>query len=346
VNVIPAVLIAVLTAALALLGTLALERHAHRLGLVKAPNERSSHTRPTPRGGGLAIAVAIVVAAIPAGLTGMTTLWPVVLTTSAIAALGFADDLMDLPAGLRFPVQLVIILVLLVAISPLPEIAIGPWRLGGWYLGALLAVVGLWWVNLYNFMDGIDGIAASHAILIPTQALIIIATAGPGANSSAVMLAATTIAASAGFLIRNWPPARIFMGDAGSNALALMIFALALISLASGALTYQVWLILPAVFVSDATVTLVRRALRGEAPWKAHRRHAYQQLARLLGHRTTTLIYCLFSLSWAFPLALLAEHLPEYSWQIVALAYLPLVVATLAAGGGAASESASSSVAS
>jgi Fuc2NAc and GlcNAc transferase len=316
------------------LGTLAIEHFAPRMGLVQAPNARSSHTRPTPRGGGLAIAVAVVLAATVLGL------WPIAALTAIIAALGFADDLRDLSPALRFPIQTLVFIALLWTTGPLPPIPL-PFglALSGLVLPAILLLIGLWWLNLFNFMDGIDGIAGSQAVLLLAGSTLIWWSAEPAAWQSPILaLALAGAAATAGFLLRNWPPARIFMGDAGSNALALLIFAIALATIASGQFAYQPWLVLPSVFVTDATVTLLRRIARGERPWHAHRRHAYQQLSRLWGHRRVTLLYGALTALWAFPLAFAAQHLPDWSWWLALLVYVPLIILAITADAGGASE--------
>lgn len=307
-------------------GTCLVENTAPRLRLVQAPNARSSHTKPTPRGGGIAIALTLIAASSAQAIISGLTMWPIASLTALIAALGFADDLYDLSPALRFPIQAAAFAALLWFNGPLPGIALPlGLSLEGWPLAAAVLLVGLWWLNLFNFMDGIDAIAGSHAVLVLAGAAIIWWTVDPDAAISPVFwLAIAGVAATAGFLLRNWPPAHIFMGDAGSNALAFVIFAIALTTIAVGLLAYEPWLILPSAFVADASVTLLRRLARGEKPWHAHRRHAYQQLSRLWGHQRVTLLYCALTALWAWPLALAAQHLPAWAWVIVGLAYLPL----------------------
>jgi Fuc2NAc and GlcNAc transferase len=318
---------------LAWAGTVVMQRLAPTLGLVQAPNARSSHTVPTARGGGAAIALVVVGGTVALGLGGATNLLPIAGLTGLIALLGFADDLRDLSPALRFPVQALVMGALVWTVGPLPQIAL-PFdaALGGLGLQIIVVLVGLWWVNLFNFMDGIDGIAGSQAVL-----LLVAGAALVGFGGEASALAAAGAAATAGFLMRNWPPARIFMGDAGSNALALVIFAVALLTLEQGQMNYPAWLILPAAFVADATVTLVRRIRRGERPWHAHRRHGYQQLSRQWGHRRVTVLYGLLTLLWATPLAWLAQDW-AWGWGVAMVAYLPLVVFVIWAGGGSVEE--------
>ena len=321
--------------------TLWIERRAAHLGLVQHPNFRSSHHIPTPSGGGAAIAVAMLLGIAIISLWSAAPLWPVFLATALIAALGFADDLRDLPAALRFPMQALVLAGLLWTISPMPALEmVSGLALSGMFLAATVLVVGLWWLNLFNFMDGIDGLAASQAILILLGGCLLWwANDVSAATAPVFWMALAAIGATGGFLARNWPPARIFMGDAGSNALALVIFALALLTIAAGQVSYPAWLILPSVFVSDATLTLLRRTARGERPWHAHRRHAYQQLSRRWGHRNVTVLYAGLTIGWALPLAWLSQG--GAGWALVVLAYAPLVgCAAWANAGGAAETSA------
>lgn len=323
--------------------TLLIERQADRWGLMQAPNHRSSHVKPTARGGGVAIIGAAVIAMTVLSAMGAPGLWGVVFATLAIAGLGLADDLRDLPAAWRFPIQGLVMAGLFWIVPDMPGIALpGGLVLGGAFLAIIVWVIGLWWVNLYNFMDGIDGIAASQAILILLGACMIWLAAEPQALANPVFgLALIAMAASLGFLLRNWPPARIFMGDAGSNGLALIIFAIAALTIADRTLSYQSWLILPSVFVTDATVTLLRRIARREKPWDAHRRHGYQQLARRRGHKSVTLAYGGLTLFGAVPLAWLARHDTIWSWALAVVTYGALAGLALWAKAGASTETVS-----
>lgn len=336
-------LVAVLIAALiGFAGTRLVELLAPRLGLVQAPNERSSHIRPTPRGGGIAIAAAIVSMAVLLAATGAPGLWIVAALTLVIGLLGFSDDLLNLSPALRFPIQAIVLAALVWWSTPLAPIDMwGTLQLAGPPLAVLVVLVGLWWVNLFNFMDGIDGIAATHAIIVALgAALLWLIGDGAAWQDPVFALVLVTMAASSGFLLHNWPPARIFMGDAGSNSLALVIFAIALYTASSGAISYQAWLILPSIFVADATVTVLRRTLRGERPWHAHRRHAYQQLSRKWGHRAVTMLYSAISIAWAIPLAWAAEATSGLSWFLVLVCYAPQLAFVFWANAGSASEAA------
>lgn len=257
---------------------------------------------------------------------------------AAIALLGFQDDLRDLSVRVRFPVQIAIVATLVWIMSPLPPIAFSHWLVvDGYLLSILVVVAGVWWINLFNFMDGIDGIAASQSVVI-TLCAILIASWGSGAfsSSSISLLMLATMSACAGFLLRNWAPARVFMGDVGSNFLAFAIFSYALVTARDGSLSYAIWLMLAAAFATDATVTLVRRIRQGERPWEAHKGHAYQVQSRRWGHSNVTLLYSALTFFWCGGLALLAYCYPGSEWLVAAVCYLVLVPAAIAAGAGKA----------
>lgn len=310
------------------LGTLTIEQFSGRVGLVQVPNERSSHTKPTPSGGGFAIAAALVLSAAIQAFFGASELWHVALLVGIISGLGLIDDVRNLPSFPRFAVQATVLSVLAIALQPLPTIEL-PFGVvvSGAALLLLVIVAGLWWINLYNFMDGIDGLAGSQAVVLLVGSMLVWMSVDADASSSPVyILSISGAAATVGFLLRNWPPARIFMGDAGSYALALFIFAIALTTISYGKLSYQCWLILSSVFVSDATTTLVRRVARGQRPWEAHRQHIYQHLSRRWGHKPVTLLYLSATAFWAFPIALVSQHILHHSWLLLVLAYGPLLV--------------------
>lgn len=320
--------------------TYLIRAHAGAAGLVQEPNERSSHSVPTARGGGLAIAVAGLLSLVLAGLLTQQNIWAIAILSGLMALLGLVDDLRDLSPFLRFPIQIVLITILVVASGPLPpiELLLGL-QFSGAVLVCVLVLVGLWWVNLYNFMDGIDGIAASQAILVLMLAGLLWWLNDEAAVSTPLLwMMAILASATAGFLVLNWPPASIFMGDAGSNFIAMAILGIALATVSSGYLSYAEWLILTCVFVSDTTVTLVRRIARGERPWRAHRRHAFQQAARRWGHSNVTVACGAATFFWAAPLAFTARAWPELQWALVTASYVPLAIITVKLGGGNAHE--------
>jgi UDP-GlcNAc:undecaprenyl-phosphate/decaprenyl-phosphate GlcNAc-1-phosphate transferase len=236
------------------------------------PNERSLHVTPTPRIGGLGIMAGVGVASLWL-VTG--SLLPVMLGAFALAGVSLLDDMQGLPVSLRFLAHFVAAAACLLALG-----------LGGWALvGAILAVV--WMTNLYNFMDGSDGLAGGMAA-IGFAALALAAWLG---NAFELATLCVSIAAAAlAFLYFNFPPARVFMGDAGSIPLGFLAATLGILGARQNVWSWVFPVLVFSPFIVDASVTLVRRALRGERIWQAHRSHYYQRLV-LLGasHRQLAL---------------------------------------------------------
>jgi Fuc2NAc and GlcNAc transferase len=320
-------------------------RRAEALRLVQAPNHRSSHVQPTPNGGGLGIVVAGSLAGIALVLfSGWTLGWFLLGIAALLAAVGLRDDIQHLPARVRFGVQVAVCEGLLFLLSDLPSISFSTgleFQISGWFLSGLLLLAGVWWINLFNFMDGIDGIAGMQAIYMLLTGAVMALWANAEVVSSPVWMWMLCIAAAAvGFLLLNWPPAKIFMGDVGSTWLAFMVFALALLSVQAGWLSYATWLVMSAVFVTDATVTLLTRMLRGERWYEGHRSHAYQRLSRRwqggrkAGHRSVTLLVAAVNGLWLAPWAWACVQWPAGAVAFVVAAYLPLVLAALCLGGG------------
>ena len=283
-----AILVAVASCALSFTVARLVREVALRRQLVDRPNERSAHVRPTPRLGGIGIMcaflpiAALVVFATGGGLRAAVT----VAATAVISALGLVDDLKPLRARWRFGVQLVCA-VAVVFVNR--DGVAGAWTLLPVPISVLLPASVLWivWVtNLYNFMDGIDGLAAGQAVV--AGAAVAAVAAGAGAAMQ-VGLAVALVGASFGFLLLNFPPASIFMGDVGSTAIG---FFLASVPFLPGTSTVSVEVVGLAIglFVLDATTTLVRRLSRGERFFEAHRTHVYQRpLALGVPHRMITL---------------------------------------------------------
>lgn len=299
----------------------ALIRVAPALKLIDQPNERSSHKRPTARGGGLAIAVAVTAAGF-ASISSVTGLWPPMIAALPIAVLGLLDDRFGLSAPLRLGVQLIasVVFVSSVAGSSIALAALACW---------VVAIA--WACNLFNFMDGIDGIAGMEALFICAVAGALVVSVDPALAKLLWIVAAS----AAGFLLWNWAPARIFMGDAGSCYLGFLIAAIAFVSVRSGSISLPVWLALWGLFIADSAVTLVRRLLRGEKWWLAHRSHAYQHLsARLKGHARATTTLMALNLVVVLPVAWHAHRCPETAWLACALLLLALIAAAYALGAG------------
>ena len=311
------------------LGTLAVLRYALARDLLDHPNERSSHVAPTPRGGGLAL-----VGAFLAGLAVLHALGTVneMLLAAlgagglAVALVGFIDDHGGLSARTRLMVHFAAVAWALYWLCGMPPLPVG----GGYVLDgpawtAVGAVALVWLLNLYNFMDGIDAIAGAEAVCVA------LGTALLGGSPAWLLLAA----AAGGFLVLNWPPARIFMGDVGSGFLGFALGVLAVDAAAWEQVPLASSAILLGVFLVDATVTLFRRWLRGERLSQAHRSHAYQHAARRYGgHRPVVVAVIAIDVLWLLPWAAAAQAWPQWGLAAVVAALAPLVVLAWHMGSG------------
>lgn len=294
------VLLAPLVAAVATAALLAVMLRGGRALPLDHPNERSLHARPVPRIGGLAM----FVAAVPALLV---TQWSMLgtLLAAALAALSYLDDRSDLPIAVRFGAHgiaaIAFVMAALEGVAPL--------------LVPLLVLAVMWMTNLYNFMDGSDGLAGGMALFGFGAYAVAAALAGDVALASA---SATLAACAAAFLAFNFPPARVFMGDAGSVPCGFLAGAMGLAGWHAG--HWPLWfpVLAFAPFVLDASVTLARRMLRGEPFWRPHRSHYYQRLVQLgWGHRRTALAE--YALMLACGLAALAALRAAPAMQAVVL---------------------------
>ena len=269
------------------------------------PNERSLHVTPTPRVGGLGIMAGVGVASLwLAGSGLLQPVLPVVLAAFALAAVSVLDDLRGLPVALRFLAHFVAAAGCLLALG-----------LTGWaLLAGTLAVV--WVTNLYNFMDGSDGLAGGMAA-IGFGALALAAWLG-GAPGLALFCAAIAAAALA-FLRFNFPPARVFMGDAGSIPSGFMAASLGILGALQDVWPWLFPLLVFSPFIVDASVTLARRALRGEKIWRAHRSHYYQRVV-LLGASHRQLAVAAYALMLAMAaLAFALLFLPQHAAAVLIL---------------------------
>jgi Fuc2NAc and GlcNAc transferase len=315
-------------AGFSLLMTGALRRYALARSLMDIPNARSSHSVPTPRGGGVAIVLAFLAALPVLAFTNVlpwAVMWGLLGAGAAVALIGFLDDHGHIPARWRLLGHFTGAIWALFWLGGLPPLTIFGMSLDLGWLGHVLAAVYLvWLLNLYNFMDGIDGIASVEAIGVCLGGGLLYWLTGHAALALAPLLLAFAVA---GFLYWNFPPARIFMGDAGSGFLGI---ALGLLSLQAAWVAPELlwsWLILLGVFVLDATWTLMRRLLRGYKVYEAHRSHAYQYASRQFGkHLPVTLIVAGINLFWLLPIALWVGLGGLDGLLGLLVAYLPLVL--------------------
>ncbi len=309
----------------AFVGALLLTGLARRIAVAQAlldvPNERSSHTSPTPRGGGLAI-VAVVLSGVAIlgliGTLGRDESCAILGGGTLVAVVGWLDDRHGLSARTRLTAH----------------VAAAGWAL--WWLGGMpflttgqevrsLGVFGtvlggfaiVWAINVTNFMDGIDGLAAGEVATVTLTAALLLAEVDPPLAA----VAALTGGAALGFLPWNWRPARIFMGDTGSGFLGFVLAVLAVASERAGALPALAWIVLYAVFATDATVTLLRRAWRGDRWYSAHRSHAYQRAVQAgWSHARVTTAVLLLNVGLGL-LAWRAAARPELLGAVLAAAF-------------------------
>jgi Fuc2NAc and GlcNAc transferase len=319
-----------------LLGSRVMWRYALRRKLLDVPNVRSSHVVPTPRGGGLAIVLSFFAAISALLMLGLLDSKAMLALAAggAIAGVGLLDDHSQVSAKWRFGVHLAaaIFVVAVLGAIHLPVFhGLGP---GAYWLSALLTVFTFTWAtNLFNFMDGIDGLAAGEAIFMSAGGAILNYANAGDAGLTAAMACLT--AATLGFSLWNWPPARLFMGDVGSGFLGFILTALAFASSQRRGVAIGAWAILGGVFLVDASLTLVRRMIRGDRWSEPHRTHAYQHLARRWhAHLPVTLLAGAINVVWLLPWAWYAARYPGRAVYYVVIALLPLLVLAFFAGSG------------
>ncbi|KPW84798.1 Fuc2NAc and GlcNAc transferase [Pseudomonas congelans] len=316
---------------LSLILTALLRKYALAKSLIDIPNARSSHSIPTPRGGGVAIVITFIMAMAVLGWAGhlpSSAFVAIVGSGGLVAVIGFMDDHGHIAARWRLLGHFAAAAWALFWLDGLAPLDVMGWTFDAGPLWQVLAAFYLvWMLNLYNFMDGIDGIAGIEAVTVCLGMSIIYALGGhTGLSWEVLMLAA----AAAGFLYWNFPPAKIFMGDAGSGFLGIVLGVLSIQGSWTSPQLFWCWLILLGVFVVDATVTLVRRLLRRERLYEAHRSHAYQFASRHYGrHVPVTLAVGLINLVWLLPIALWVALGDGEGLIWAVMAYCPLILLAL-----------------
>lgn len=280
-------------------------RMASALKLLAHPNERSSHTEATPSVGGIAIVLPVLLY-LASAAAAFPALWALVAAGTLLALVGLWDDVRELGARWRLGAQLLASLLALGLVFADHHLLLWP-----------VLLLGLMWhINLYNFMDGIDGLAASQALFYTLAALWLAPEMMAWLGYLLCVLAGTLV----GFLVYNWAPARMFMGDVGSTFLGLLLALVGVLLWQSGNLAAAATLILLSPFWFDASYTLCVRILTGQEFASAHRSHLYQRLADQLGHARTTLALWLLALLWLLPLAGLAQW--QRGWMGAVLVFL------------------------
>jgi Fuc2NAc and GlcNAc transferase len=291
-----------------------------RLEILAHPNDRSSHAIATPTMGGIAIVLPIII--LLAALfrieywaeDGM--MLRLLIAVPILAVVGFIDDLKGLGAAIRLVCQAACVALVLQGFElslPMLWIAV---------IGFLL----LWHVNLYNFMDGIDGIAAVQTLLFCLGVLFL----ADGVTGGWGLLLWAISGATIGFLAFNWPPARIFMGDVGALVLGLVLGALVIALNESGEVPFIASIILLSGFWFDASYTLCVRMLTGQPFTQAHRSHLYQRLSDRLGHLGATSVFAALGLIWLLPLAWLSMQQPRWALACLLASSLPFLAGAVA----------------
>lgn len=303
-----------------------MREYALRRGVSDIPNERSLHSVPTPRGGGLAIAATFFAATAVLAweqLILSNLAWALIGGGGLVSWIGWRDDRQHVAIQWRLLVHVAAAVWALFWLGGVEIFGDGKLPAAFTWLDWALAALGIVWAtNLYNFMDGSDGLASAQALCAASAAGFLLCLNGAfGVALTAFSLAA----ASAGFLVWNWPRARIFMGDVGSGLLGFIFAVLALGTEQSGDLPLTLWLLLLAVFILDTGYTLAARILRGEKWYAAHRSHTYQRLIQA-GYSHRQVLWGLIGVNVIvlWPLAMLGWSRP---------AFMPIILLAVAVSG-------------
>ena len=310
-----------------------LKTYAVQLRLIDNPNDRSSHDIPTARGGGVAIFVSWsigITILVLLGQINLDQIWLIWAVSILVAVGGFWDDYHSKPVITRLIFQLVLASFFVWQAAGLTGITIGKTTIPLGIFGQILSVLFVvWCINLYNFMDGINGLAAAQCISACVSIVVIKQHFEFGTVPWEIflLLAVACIA----FSFWNFPVAQLFMGDSGSAGLGMFFAAATLIDAKSDSQMLWIWLVLLGGFIFDATYTLIRRVIRRERLVEAHRTHVYQRLVISIGsHVPITAAYFLVSLLLLLPIAILISSGQLAGPVGFVIAYFVLGLMTLA----------------
>lgn len=304
--------------------------------MLDIPNDRSSHDIPTPRGGGAALIVTYFIGLLAIYVKDVINdpmFLALILGGGFIAWIGWVDDKRGVDAKWRFLVQSVAAVFALFLLEEVPELPFSkelPFLEYLAYVVAAFAIV--WSTNLFNFMDGINGLAGFEALFVSLGAAIILYISGEQFHSASLLVLSFS---TLGFLIFNFPRARIFMGDVGSAFLGFTMAIYAIGSSSEDIISPWSWVILYGYFVVDSTITLITRMFTGQKWLRAHNLHAYQKWSRKLGsHSKVTLFILGVNVVWLFPMAWLATRFYDYSFVIAIAALIPIALGVTASKAG------------
>ena len=301
--------------------------------LYDIPNERSSHSMPIPKGGGLSIIILLIITTSPLFYFQMISreiFLSIIIGMFIVSIIGLIDDYKNLPILIRlfgYTIGAIIALYFIGGVNSLFEsnhnffkcCDINISKFGG--IGPFLAVLFvLWLTNLYNFMDGTDGFAAIQTICVSLFCSFLFYSSD---NYALVIIMLCMTSSTIGFLYWNWAPAKIFMGDVGSCSIGFFFGLITLYSAKEEIIPISIWLILLAPFIGDATFTLIKRIIKKEKWYEAHNSHAFQKLFQHgLSHRQLTFGLIITNLFVMWPLAILTQIYQNYDLYIVILAYI------------------------
>lgn len=314
--------------------------YALKNNVIDIPNQRSSHSVPTPRGGGVAIVVAFLIGIIVLNAIETITfaqMLSLFIAGFVTAVVGFLDDHGHIAARWRLLMHFLAAAVGLFFLGQFPVIDLFGYQFSAGLAGMIFGLVYLaWMLNLYNFMDGINGLASMEAIFFALASCVVIAFSMPNAIETSQVAILSLLGCSAlGFVFWNFPKAKIFMGDAGSGFLGITIGLIVLhVSLLDSKL-FLAEICLLGVFIVDATTTLLRRLIAGKKVYEAHASHTYQILARKYGsHKPVTMGAFALNVVWLFPIALLISSGKVTGVIGVIIAWLPLLIVAYRSGAG------------
>ncbi len=285
--------------------TWVIKKWAIKKNIIDIPNQRSSHTIPTPRGGGLAFFTVWIIIICYLFIDNLISskLFISLLLVLPIGIISIIDDIISLPATTRLIVQTVCALLVVYNLGGLHPLNLGIIKLNGNNILNIIVVISvIWFINLYNFLDGIDAYASLEAISIALGMFIL----------TEDFLYLFLIASVAGFLFWNWPKAKIFMGDVGSTMLGFTLIVLGIYSNNHHSINIIYWLTLSSLFWFDASVTLIRRKLNHENISKPHKKHAYQRITQAkYSHQRTAILSILINLFFILIVFINSMYIPN-----------------------------------
>ncbi|MBP2811677.1 MraY family glycosyltransferase [Acinetobacter baumannii] len=305
--------------------TFSVRKYALRKNIIDLPNFRSSHVKPTPRGGGVAIVISVLMALLYSYISQFISLNDFFIIGGScllIALLGFCDDHAHINSMLRLSIHFITATFIVFSLDGFAQVSVFNNLNLGFFTNILAILFLVWLLNLYNFMDGINGIASIEAISVGLSLALLYSWYD---INNFILLAITSIVC--GFLVWNFPKAKIFMGDVGSSFLGFLFAVLALYALKIDFKLFLAWIICLGVFIVDATFTIIRRILRGEKIYQAHRSHAYQYAARYFdSHTPVTLAVLIINLIWLLPCAFFVLNKAISPLVGLIIAYFPLII--------------------